>query len=396
MTNKRKIEIRGIIAGAEFDDFLTADYQTRGVLTTENRVRAALKEAADAGDGAEIWISSPGGSVIAGGEMLAAIRDFPGPKKIIVGSMAGSMAANIVLNAGCRVECFENSLFMFHSASATVDGGPGTLSDHEGLLDKLNAPMIARLLALGLDEGRVREGFQDGRQLFLDAKEALACGLVSKIRGGTADALPAATDEEMQSFIARDQTLAALIVKGTEPMEADQTDAAPADETQESPQTPQEAPATVEGETPPADPAPAPQTPQEAPETPPATNATNALALALEAAAKSEANARAIQSAASKRIFALEKEVEALKAQTLADREDLQALAKAHETTLKELAATKALHASLVGNVLSDPQEIAPKDWPEAVRKHGQATALRLYPQLAADYRSARNVKASR
>jgi hypothetical protein len=55
---------------------------------------------------------------------------------------------------------------------------------------------------------------------------------------------------------------------------------------------------------------------------------------------------------------------------------------------LTKLATAKRNQAALVGNVVKDDGEQMP-DWISAVRKHGTEKALKLYPDLAADFRAA-------
>ena len=87
MANLRKISISGAIVGSAWDEPLLASYIDRGVLTPLSRVSAAIKEAAEAGDGIEIHVNSIGGDVLAGNQMLAEIQDFKGAKKIADGSV---------------------------------------------------------------------------------------------------------------------------------------------------------------------------------------------------------------------------------------------------------------------------------------------------------------------
>lgn len=168
------IQIRGTIVDAWFDHpFFAADVEA-GVITPVSRFRAALADALAAdGETVEIEINSPGGDVFAGTEMLAAIQDAgERVERIVVGGLAASMAANIAIMARRPLAVHTNSLLYFHSASSIVWGGPGAHADEAELLDKINAPMIERLVAAGFDEARVREGFADGRNFVIDATEA--------------------------------------------------------------------------------------------------------------------------------------------------------------------------------------------------------------------------------
>ena len=352
MAHLRKISISGAIVGSAWDEPLLASYIDRGVLTPLSRVSAAIKEAAEAGDGIEIHVNSIGGDVLAGNQMLAEIQDFKGAKKIVLGSVAASMAANLVLLAGCRVEAHENSILLFHSARSEVEGAPDALRDEAKLLDSINAPMIDRLKALGVPSETVDEGFKAGRQFSLSAEEALSYGIVAKIRPGAGPVPEAVTDEELQTLAAKDQRVAAYFapVKQTEEVEP----VAPVKA--ETDPAPEENPAPVEEgkaeETPPLDPVQALKA---------------ELAEAKAAAEKSEANARSIQSATAKKINDLEVKLnaatEALEALRAADEKTISDLQAEKRTLAADLEAERKNRAALVGKVIaSDAPEAGMAD----------------------------------
>ncbi|MBQ6103385.1 MAG: Clp protease ClpP, partial [Kiritimatiellae bacterium] len=178
----KRIEIQGAIVPPEFDLFLLP----AGLATTSSSFTRSLREAEAAGEEIEVWINSPGGDVDAGNEMLAAFQSFKGYKCVTVGGLAASMAANFVLQCGARVEVHENTRIMFHSAYADTCGGAGSLRDVADALDRINAPMIARLKELGVPAERVDEGFAEGRAFWLDAQEAVKYGIAAKIVKGAA------------------------------------------------------------------------------------------------------------------------------------------------------------------------------------------------------------------
>ena len=180
----KRIYIQGAIERSLPLD-LFGDWVADGLLTPVN---AFLRDLRDAnGEDIEVWVNSPGGSVDAANEMLAAFQSYKGYKCVTVGGLAASAAAFFVLQCGARVECHENTRMMFHSAICATDyAGPGELRDDAEALDKINAPVRERLVALGMDPARVEEGFSDGRALWIDAREALALGIVSKVAKGAA------------------------------------------------------------------------------------------------------------------------------------------------------------------------------------------------------------------
>ena len=191
----KKVQIRGAIVDAWFDHAFFADEINNGILTPVTRFRADLADALkEDGDEAEIEINSTGGDVFAGAEMLAAIQDAgERVSRVVVGGLAASMAANIALMAGRPLAVHTNSLLYFHSATSETWGGPGAHADEAAMLSKINSPMMDSLVAHGVPEDRVLEGFEDGRNLVLDAHDA-ARYLGAEIIGAEA-AAPAKPDE---------------------------------------------------------------------------------------------------------------------------------------------------------------------------------------------------------
>ena len=186
----KTISIRGIIVDAWYDHAYFEPEIAAGVITPSSRFVRELREAlaADAAEPVEIEINSTGGDVFAGGEMLAAIQDA-GERvaRVTVGGIAASMAANIALMAARPLAVHTNSLIYFHSATSILWGGPGAHADEAELLDRVNAPMIARLKAAGVPAARVDRGFEDGRNMVLGADEC-AEYLGAEIIGATAAA----------------------------------------------------------------------------------------------------------------------------------------------------------------------------------------------------------------
>ena len=153
------------------------------------------REMAQAGNELNLYIDSPGGDVMTSNTMSTMISEWclanpNGKCTCVIGGLCASAAANIVakLPAQFTVSCYEDSLFMYHSAYAMVMGGPDALRDNAVLMDLVNSIVIDKLLSkTTLDETRVRTAFKEGREMWLDGKEAVACGLANNIRGGQAD-----------------------------------------------------------------------------------------------------------------------------------------------------------------------------------------------------------------
>lgn len=193
----KRIEIRGVIVPSAYDQTWLADYIAKGLFTPESRVRAAL---ADANDDVELYINSQGGSVFAGNEMINALKQFKATGKkleITVGSMAASMAANIVAMAGAdHVRAFSNSKFMFHGAYGLTEGGKGAHEDSAAMLASINSDVIAKLVTLpGAKKPEIKGWFEEGRMGWLSAKQALDLGLIGEISDAQ-DAPLAAMDKD--------------------------------------------------------------------------------------------------------------------------------------------------------------------------------------------------------
>lgn len=414
------IQIHGTIVDAWFDHpFFAADIEA-GVITPVSRFRAALADALAAdGETVEIEINSPGGDVFAGTEMLAAIQDAgERVERIVVGGLAASMAANIALMAGRPLAVHTNSLLYFHSASSIIWGGPGAHADEAELLNKINAPMIARLIAAGFDEARVREGFAEGRNFVVDAGEAGEV-LRAEVIGAEAAAPapadaaaieriqhPAAELSRLADYTATLANVARLAAWAPDAVADADADDKPADE------KPAAEPAAEAGETPAAEPAAEPSPSSEpaagatgeetpspasapahapaarvsadgaAPSSSPATRMT--LAELESALDERDKQVRAVQSASAKKIHELTASLEAARAETAAalsqrddairERDDAQAKLADLDTKLAQitaaLAAERTARADLVADVLApeSDQEIPAGATPHADR----------------------------
>jgi ATP-dependent protease ClpP protease subunit len=177
----KRIEIRGVILDASFDFEWLDKYVEKGVFTPESRIRSQLKAAAEAGDDVELYISSQGGSIVAGNEIIAAFADYPHGKSITVGALAASMAANIALQAGVPVRAHNNTLFLFHGAWGVTIGGKDAHGDSAKMLAQINEPIRAALAAKGVPADVIEAGFGEGRELTMTATEAKEWGIVSEI-----------------------------------------------------------------------------------------------------------------------------------------------------------------------------------------------------------------------
>ena len=179
-----RIEIRGVIVSADYDNEWWTQEIDNGLITPESRIRSALAKA-DPARPLELYINSVGGSVFAGYEMLNSLSEWSTrtgqPVNVTVGSMVASAAATIVVMLG-PVTAHENVEFMFHSAASWAEGGPETMRDTADLLDQINRKVVVALVGkYGADLATVTEWFSEGRMGWLDLEGAIAIGLVDKV-----------------------------------------------------------------------------------------------------------------------------------------------------------------------------------------------------------------------
>ena len=153
------------------------------------------REISECNDNLELAIDSPGGDVMSSNTMSTLIAEWclnhPNAKPICrIGGLCASAAANIVakLPSCFTVECFEDSLVMYHSAYGMIVGGPEAMRDNAVLMDLVNSIVIDKLISkTSLDPMRIKEAFKEGREMWLDGKELKECGLVDNVLGEASD-----------------------------------------------------------------------------------------------------------------------------------------------------------------------------------------------------------------
>lgn len=337
----KRINIRGVIVGSAYDTEWAADYIQRGIFTPESTFRKALAEAD--GEPVEIYISSQGGDVVAGGEIRNAIAEYPGEKCVIVGAFAASMAANIALTAGCPVKAFSNSIFLYHGAWSVCIGGSGAMEDESRILDQINEPIKEALVAHGIPRGTVERGFSEGRAYTMNAREALAYGIVDEIIDGMGEAPETIDEDALNDVLAANDS--ALPVAAAAAWQSADMDADTHGQLFALQDRVKQADALIESLT------------------------------------KNLDESRAEHAAAVASLADAEKTLAETKAALEAATAKADALAA-------DLDRSRAAHAALTGRVLA-PKGGAdkPQTWPEAVRSLGLDAAISRYPDLAAEYR---------
>ena len=180
-----KIDVRGIIVPSMFDLDFFQDYIEKGIIMPESSFRNALKEA-DKTEKLSLYINSPGGSVIAGNEIINAINEWAAETgqavEITVGSLAASMAANILVAVRAKVSAHKNAKIMFHGVTTEMWGGVEAMQDEVDLMQKMNADIQTALLGkTSLAPETVAVWFKEGREGWLGSAEALEIGLVDEV-----------------------------------------------------------------------------------------------------------------------------------------------------------------------------------------------------------------------
>ena len=175
------LELRGVMV----DGVLPPDSKEREWLTGCTELAKAIT---DTDDDLTLTINSYGGSVAGGIEITCALHDWMARKpyrlNIQLEGICASSAANILarIPAGATVTAHPESMIMYHSCNALVEGSPDQLRDNANRMDKYNAVIIASLLQrTSLDPAAVETWFESGREGWLTGLDALKCGLVDEL-----------------------------------------------------------------------------------------------------------------------------------------------------------------------------------------------------------------------
>jgi len=352
----KRIELRGVILDASFDFDWLDKYVEKGIFTPESRIRSQLKAAAEAGDDVELYISSQGGSVVAGNEIIAAFADYPHGKSITVGALAASMAANIALQAGVPVRAHNNTLFLFHGAWGVTIGGRDAHGDSAKMLDQINEPIRAALAAKGVPADVIEAGFGEGRELTMTAAEAKEWGIVSEIIDEPAPLVARLEKSDEDDILAHGSEIPVAACAAWQTHLNAENDEAVAD-------------------------APVADAPVE--ETPPAPSAELSpdVAALIDRMAHLESQRRDMQSQRDKLAAQLAAEQKEREEERAALQASVDALTQA-KTNLESRLAVMAL------NALGTPTGGCAQSWPEALKEcGGYEGAVRKYPHLAEAYR---------
>jgi ATP-dependent protease ClpP protease subunit len=382
------VKIQGTIVSPLYDnEWYAADIE-KGVYTPTSRIVPLIEGATEPID---LYINSYGGDVFAGGEIyIAIIRAAMSLKirSVEVGSLAASMAANIVVALKARgvpVKCFSNSTLMFHGCYTYTEGGAQHLEDTAESLRAINEKVIADLNGIGITD--CRAWFAEGREKWISASKAQELGIISSVVDGDAEPLP-----ELRPTASR---LAACAMSFTNRqeyiMKIDKITQPVAEEPAPAPEAaPVEEPKSVEEPTPaPAEEKPAEPAPVEEPEPAPTEEAPAPTEAEIEERVQKLVQERfaGLQSKSDKKISDLTKErdearasLESVKADLTSSRAEVEKLTADLAQVRDQLAESERNREAVVASALTPTQ---PKT---ADGKSARQTLAALPPDKRAEY----------
>ena len=148
---------------------------------SDKKLVQELKEAEAAYRTIEVRINSMGGSVYAGIAIFNAIRGSKSDIRIFVDGIAASMASVIAL-CGKPVEMSRYSRLMLHSVSGGCWGNKDDLKQTVEEMESLETTLCEMYSKkTGKTAEEIRAAYFDGKDHFLNAKEALSLGFIDGI-----------------------------------------------------------------------------------------------------------------------------------------------------------------------------------------------------------------------
>lgn len=158
----------------------------------ENAITAksVMEQLAEVEGDVTVRISSPGGDVYAGIDIMNALKNHPGEVTVIVESLAASAASFIAVGGADRVLMRESSELMLHRAWTFTDGNADDVRKTLADLERQDVK-LANIYA-GKAGGDVQDWLDVmSAETWYTAEEALAAGLVDEIISAPAKAAPA-------------------------------------------------------------------------------------------------------------------------------------------------------------------------------------------------------------
>lgn len=148
---------------------------------TDIAVVKAIRELESQNKRINIRINSPGGSVLHGDPIIAAIKNSTAEIHTYVDGMAASMAFDIWVASKNR-HASAHSKLMVHATSTVAFGTAKDMRAAAEMLDKFDETSIASFAAAtGMSEDETKSRFYDYEDHWLTAKDALSMGLIPEI-----------------------------------------------------------------------------------------------------------------------------------------------------------------------------------------------------------------------
>ncbi len=148
---------------------------------TDLAVVKAIKDLEKSYSRINLRINSPGGSVLHGDPIIAAIRSSTADIHTYNDGMAASMAFDIWV-AGKNRHAAAHSKFMVHATATVAIGTAADMRSAAAMLDKFDETSIASMaLATGMDEETIRGEYYDYADHWLTARDAKNLGLVAEL-----------------------------------------------------------------------------------------------------------------------------------------------------------------------------------------------------------------------
>ena len=181
------IRLDGVIIPDGDHDAKTMAAIDRGECIDYAAFYARLMAAEATGEPVTVRINCLGGDTRAAAMMGIALEHLRAHLSVEVEAIAASAAANLIatLSAGVPVRVHRQSLIMYHGCEGMAFGGAGKLRDAASHADAYNSVVIKALKEkTTLPREVIDRWFSEGREGWLNAEEAVSCGLAAGIVDG--------------------------------------------------------------------------------------------------------------------------------------------------------------------------------------------------------------------
>lgn len=152
----------------------------------ENSVtaRKVMEQLAQCEGDITVRISSPGGDVYEGINIMTALREYPGRVTVVVEALAASAASFIAVGGGDEVVMRESSEMMIHRAATMADGNSDDLRKKLADLDRQDNKLAAIYASkAGGESAQWLDAM--ARETWYTAQEAVEAGLADRISEAT-------------------------------------------------------------------------------------------------------------------------------------------------------------------------------------------------------------------